>query len=841
MTHSPTDWGELSRLFVAMRELEPGARESYLAEQSVEETVAREVMQLLEADDRRGGFLSPLDAGVRDAARASTPPALLPGAMVGRYEIIDPIAKGGMGEVYRGRRADAEFEKTVALKIIRRGVATEEMCRRFQAERQTLASLDHPNIARLLDGGSTPEGLPYFVMEYIEGAPVTEYCEGRRLGLRERLRLFVQVCDAVRYAHRRLVVHRDLKPSNILVTAEGEPKLLDFGIARLLDEPAEGAPATQTRAAAMTPEYASPEQIRGEPVSTATDVYSLGVVLYELLAGRRPFTAAAASRYELERMICEREADPPSTTRLDSPPRRAGEHIATPSRRQLKGDLDSIILMALRKDPARRYGSVGHLMDDILRHLDGLPVLARRDTLAYRARKFVRRNRPQVALGVVAMLAVLVALASVSVGLARSRSAVIAAEEAQRDTQGVAEYFEAMLASASPFARGRRVSVQDLLDDAERLIDERLIDSPAVEARVRLGLGRTYRELLLSEQAVHHLELALEQFRVRAPDELMLAECLSLLASSRSEIAITRGGPADGLVAMQQEALSIRRARLGHEHPLVAQSLRELGLAHWAEGPSGSLAGSAVPLFRESIGLYERLGMPRSEGAAESHLLLAHALNEQGLPEEAEAQFRTALELHERIPGVSRQELLSIEALGHFYRSRGEPERAIGVFRLYTQRAPRDIVLWSTKNAMWQITLLNLELGRMDEARRALEEVLVAECEMLRFDNPGFDEQLGGLMSGFSERPPAGDPLGALRDTLPVFLAIRAGSPDLIEGTLQVLLTVAFRIGGLQAAAELLDAGEEALAASLPPEHHLHQIIAAHRQRLRAQDPASSS
>jgi WD40 repeat protein len=315
-------------------------------------------------------------------------PSAAIGARLGDYELIREIGRGGMGTIYLARRADEEFEKEVAIKILKRGTDTEEVLRRFRAERQILAQLEHPNIARLIDAGTSPDGLPYFVMEYVDGVPITDYCDAAGLNIRERIELFVTVCKALHFAHQNLVVHRDLKPGNILITARGEPKLLDFGIAKLLSSENEYVLTTIQNEQRFTPGYASPEQVRGEPVTTASDVYSLGALLYELLCGKSPHTFATGSPSgtELFRVIVEQE-----------PPCASSVATSAEERRQLRGDLDNILETALRKERERRYSGVTAFADDLRRYLEGMPVRARKDTVTYRAGKFVTRHKLPVA------------------------------------------------------------------------------------------------------------------------------------------------------------------------------------------------------------------------------------------------------------------------------------------------------------------------------------------------------------------------------------------------------------------------------------------------------------
>src|SRR4029077_6398714 len=300
------------------------------------------------------------------------------------------IGRGGMGAVFLAERADDEYQKRVAIKLIKRGMDTDSVLRHFRNERQILASFDHPNIARLFDGGTTENGLPYFVMECVEGLAIDRYCNTHGLSISERLKLFLEVCAAVSYAHRHTVIHRDIKPSNILVTSEGIPKLLDFGIAKLLHTDGDAATiVTATGLRVMTPEYGSPEQLEGRPVTAATDVYSLGMVLYQVLTGRSPYDFKSRSPVEIARAITETEPKKPSTAIAISD---GSFKSQIPNPKLLRGDLDNVVLMALRKDPARRYQSAEQLSEDIRRYLEGLPVVARKDTIGYRSAKFLRRN-----------------------------------------------------------------------------------------------------------------------------------------------------------------------------------------------------------------------------------------------------------------------------------------------------------------------------------------------------------------------------------------------------------------------------------------------------------------
>jgi tetratricopeptide (TPR) repeat protein len=397
------------------------------------------------------------------------------GRRVGPYRIVRPLGRGGMGAVYLAVRDDDEFHKEVAIKTLKFELEGGPAVARFRHERQILAHLEHPNIARLLDGGTAEQGTPYIVLEYVAGVPLGDWCEQQQLSIEQRLRLFRQVCDAVQYAHQHLVVHRDIKPGNILVTADGVPKLLDFGIAKLLDtNPDTGAPAltkTVTGALLMTPDYASPEQVRGEAVSTATDVYSLGTVLYELLTGQRPYSVQNHNAVEMARAICEGEVWPPSTL----------------GNRRLRGELDLIVLKAMQKDPVRRYASVVEFSEDIHRHLEGLPIAARPDTAVYRVTKFVRRHWT----GVAAAVAVVVALA---VGLAVS---LYEARIAQRRFAQVRELANTFLFQfydqVTPLAGSVEVR-KSIVDTARKYLDG-LSQEAGSDKDLILELAQAYQRL----------------------------------------------------------------------------------------------------------------------------------------------------------------------------------------------------------------------------------------------------------------------------------------------------------------------------------------------------------
>jgi eukaryotic-like serine/threonine-protein kinase len=488
---------------------------------------------------------------------------------VGPYRLIRELGRGGMGTVYLAVRSDDAFQKRVAVKILKRGMDTDSIVRRFRTERQILASLEHPNIAGLLDGGTTADGLPYFAMEYVEGQPIDEYADAQRLDTTARLRLFRQVCSAVQYAHQNLIIHRDLKPANVLVTADGTPKLLDFGIAKLLNPELGGATLAPTVVGLqlMTPEYASPEQVRGEPVTTATDIYSLGVMLYELLTGRRPYRLNSRSVEEIERVVCNAHPVRPSTavTRVEEfagndavtgeaavtlaeiHPTNTGRARAIDTDRlskRLAGDLDTIVLKALSKEPPRRYASVDQFSEDIHRHLVGLPVIARKDTLGYRTAKFVRRNRAAVIAGA----AVFVVLVAGIIGTASQASV------AQRERARAEQRFEDVRHLANAFLFEVHDAIRDLPGSTPA---RQVVVTKGLEYLDKLSRDAVDRPELRREIANAYVKVGDVQGRPLNPN---LGDTTGAVESYKKAIALYESiVPADPHVTVATGDLPIRR------------------------------------------------------------------------------------------------------------------------------------------------------------------------------------------------------------------------------------------------------------------------------------------
>jgi len=492
---TPERWQQIKVVLGRALELEPSRRSAYLDEASASDPSLRvEVERLLAAEQRAGkDFLGDTATHPASQAVSSAVSESRVGLRLGPYKIVEPVGEGGMGTVYRAIRADDQYQKQVAIKLIQAGQASAFIVSRFKNERQILASLDHPNIARLLDGGTSDDGAPYFVMEMIEGRPIDEYCDHHRLPTNERLGIFLQVCAAVQFAHQRLIIHRDIKPGNILVGADGIPKLLDFGIAKLFDPASGGEDATMTVFRALTPGYASPEQIKGAPITTASDVYSLGVVLYELLTGHSPYRVASRAPHELARAVCETDPERPSTavTRTVTLGSGGSQTQITPAstsavrdgspeklRRGLRGDLDNIVLMALRKEPERRYASVEQFAEDIRRHLSHLPVSASKGTVSYRAGKFVARHKAGV------LATAVVALTLIAGLVATLREAHIARQQAA-------------------IAQAERARAQRRFDDVRKLANSLIFE---VHDSIRDLPGSTPARKLIMDRAVQYLD-----------------------------------------------------------------------------------------------------------------------------------------------------------------------------------------------------------------------------------------------------------------------------------------------------------------------------------------------
>ncbi len=638
-------------------------REARLAALSAEDaTLGEEVRRLLAAAQAGGGDLFDrplavsLPALVDGLELAHADPEAAPtGAErpreIDRYRLLEVLGRGGMGVVYLAERADRQFEKQVALKLIPRGLETPEKERRFRLERQILARLEHPGIARLLDGGVTDEGYPYLVMERIEGEPIDRYCADRQLPVRQRIELFLEVCDAVQFAHGNLIVHRDLKPGNILVQAGGRVKLLDFGVAKMLVDEEEGA--LPTRLQPLTPDYASPEQLANRPVTTASDVYSLGVLLYQLLSGVTPA--------RLRRDSSSGDTDPAAgaTWTIPSPSRTAaraaqrdGAHASAAAHlaRRLRGDLDRIVLKALAAEPAQRYVSAAALADDLRRHLDGLPVTARPATRRYRVAKFVARHRA----GTIAAAGFALLLGSGIAAIAwQARVAARERDRARTEAaraERVAEFVGGLFEAASPTSTGLgQTSLREILYAGEANLRSELGSEPAVRGKLLEVLASAYSALGDAPRAVALARKAVGDLRrVAPPDGDALASALITLAA----VQIDRGS-LDGVELALREALALLEGAGQVEGRTMARLLHNRGVLSRLTGDEAR----AATFHREALRLWRALGA-EAEAAGEL-AALAGRLDALGHPEEALEHKRQALASLLRLHGENHPSVLN--------------------------------------------------------------------------------------------------------------------------------------------------------------------------------------
>jgi serine/threonine-protein kinase len=613
-------WARVQAQFVAALEHPAEARAEYVERSEPDPDIRARVLQLLEADADPATVL----AGTAEDLLPPLPNLEL-GIRVGPYRLIERIAEGGMGTVHLAMHA--ELEHRVAVKLIKRGMDTEEIVRRFAGERRILAHLEHPNIARLLDGGVTDDGRPWFSMEYVDGEPIDAYCEKRRLPVRQRLALFASVCDAVQFAHTNLVVHRDLKPSNIMVAAGGTVKLLDFGIAKVVGGDASDASPDLTRTGLrpMSPGYAAPEQVLGLPITTATDVYALGVVLYRLLAGRGPY-GEQLKTVELEGAIVKTTPAPPRNM--------PGAATSDP-------DIDNIALMALRKEPERRYESAGNLAQDVRRYLSGHPVRATRDSVGYRTRKFVRRHKAGVAATVVGLLSVGGSSAYYTSRLASERDHARA--EAAKAEQ-VAQFLTDLFAISDPSrARGASITAREMLDRGAQRITAELSAQPDVQADLMDLIGNVYFGLGLYDAATPLLTRALEtRRRVHGETHAEVARTLNALG-------VAQRLRADYIAAesLAAQGLAIQRRLFGVEHIEVAHSLADLAEALRV---SGKLE-AAEPMYRDALAMRIRFLGQDHVDVADTRNNLALTLHGRGDYAGAAALHRSALATRRQLLG----------------------------------------------------------------------------------------------------------------------------------------------------------------------------------------------
>ena len=654
---SPDEPDRLLELVTLTLERTRDERTAFLADACGDnEALRAEVLSLVDREQEARGFLETSASHVKDpSARGVRHGELAPDDLLGDCRILSLLGEGGMGEVYLAE--DTRLERRVAIKLLKRQLGDDARGKQFQHERRVLAGLTHPGIARLYGAALSPEGRSYLVMEYVEGERLDRYCDAHGLGVPERLALFRKVCAAVAYAHQNLVVHRDLKPANIWVTPEGEPKLLDFGIAKLLDPDAgEDGDPTPTLRGAMTPEYASPEQLRGEAITTASDVYSLGVILCELLTGQRPYRLKSRRPVEIAQAICTEELRRPST--LVSATDAHGRAKTLPSgqsadrlRRRLRGDLDNIVALALRKEPARRYASVGQFSEDLRRHGEGLPVLARPDTLAYRTSKFVRRNKVGVA------AAAFVALALVA-GLVATTWEARRADRRFNDVRQLAHAMlfeiEPQIASLSGATPARSALVKHALEYLDSLSRE-----AGKNRELRRELATAYEKVgeVQGNPSVSNLgdlNGALSSYRKAQELRRSLAQADPRDARARNELATNDenlgsvlwwSNQTDGALASYAEALKLRRALLAAQ-PASAEFRRGFASLQMSMGEVAAWNGrpaEALEDYRQALAVDQALATERPDDV-EAQINVVRCLSHIGGAQKDAGQYDAAAE-----------------------------------------------------------------------------------------------------------------------------------------------------------------------------------------------------
>jgi serine/threonine protein kinase len=636
-------WNKIEQIFEEALEKTPSERESFLKDACGDDKeLFDEVLSLLQADSN---VHSIFQSNAVDSLKLSDA-FNYEGKIIGSYKILKQIATGGMGSVFLAERADGQFEQKVALKLVKPGINSVEIIKRFQAERQILARLQHPNIARLLDGGLSEDGHPYFTMEYVDGESIDKYCDNHKLSIDERLRLFIKVCSAIHYAHQNLVIHRDIKPGNILITKEGNVKLLDFGIAKVFTESdkQELTRMTRTGLFVMTPEYAAPEQIRAEAITTATDVYSLGLILYNLLSGSFPYEIKSATPLELEKIICNTNPFKPSTL-VTKASKATNENDkdklaifekrnidANKLRKKLAGDLDNICLMALRKEPERRYSSVEQFKSDIEKYLTGLPVIAHTPTIKYKTQKFIQRHK--IGLAAAAATIILISLLTTFYFIQLKEERDKAQLEAQKSAK-VSEFLQDIFKVSEPSeSRGKTITARELLKSGAEKIETELQGQPDVKATMLEVIGRVYMTLGLYKEAEPLLENSLK-IREQLFGENHLETSKSL--NSLGELS-TQSGNYEKAEHLLTQAAEIQKNLLDKNEIEKTKAMNNLALNYSITG----IFDKSDSLYREILNIYNRNNIGESETIFTVMNNLALSLHETGNYDEADSLFRVA-------------------------------------------------------------------------------------------------------------------------------------------------------------------------------------------------------
>ncbi len=808
----------VSALFDEFEELSPNDAELRLQElRASEPEVALELMRWLDKDRQPQGALDGLTQRHRDGVEApASDPGDRSGQRIGAYELLRRVGRGGMGEVYEARRPGADFEQKVAIKLLRRGLDSEDIVRRFLRERRILAQLEHPGIARLIDGGVSDDGLPYLVMEFVDGSALIEAANAHALDLDTRLQLFLQICDAVAYAHRRLIVHRDLKPSNVLLTADNQPKLLDFGIAKLLDD-VDDELLTGTGMRVLTPNYAAPEQILGLPISTATDVYALGVILYELLTGVSPHQRRGKSVEEVARHLEQESLIRPSTAVLKND---ESDSVAQPQRhrlsRQLDGDLDTIVLHALKREPERRYQGAAELADDIRRHINGHPVRAETDTMTYRMRKFVKRHRGGVTAAALALIGIMAGLAIAlwQADVARTQAARADAEARRANLQAtraehVKDFVLALFREQNPLTRdkARAATAGELVARGIAEARREFASDIQTQAEIVGELATLQFKLGDVKPSVPHLQSALnlhEQSRGRESTEYAMtlstlgAAWLALGETDRAADAIAislatlrKSAGADSLQTALAETHFLRFLLLQNR---IAEALPVAQHAHWVYARErgalhpNTLQGlynlggvfsqldrlsEAEQTYRQVIAGYEKSALGNHAALVYPRLALARTLKDVHRYEESATFFTGALDAASAVLDAEHPMIGQISMhLGDLHRRRSryaEAEQAWQVAeRIFARQGSAELGMISIYRGA-----LAMDQRRFDLAIQHYEHAVQRYGKTLGIDS-GFTQSAALRLA--KARAAAGDSERAIREGLVVHEAMKAAA-----------------------------------------------------------------
>lgn len=737
------DWSQVKSLFADVMQQPPEQREAYLAEATVGADALRKAVQgLLESANTQGRVADVIGAAAAGLSADERD------TNIDHYEIESLIGEGGMGDVFLAHRSDGAFEQKVAIKVVGGRRPSDELVRRFRAERQILASLEHPNIARLIDGGETTRGAPYLVMEYVDGLSITEYCDRQRLGIRERLEIFLKVCAAVQHAHRNLIIHRDIKPNNILVGNDGEPKLLDFGIAKLLDADLlkQTMVMTMESARLMTPRHASPEQVRGDNVTTATDIYSLGTLLYELLSGVFPYELKSTGAADVERAICDTDPSRPSTRLTQRTNDIDVDAIAEARRlrvaelvRQIGGDLDTIVLKAMQKVPERRYATIREFAEDIRLYLHHRPVLARPDSLFYRASKFVRRNTFAVA---AAAAALVVAVTATALAFSRVSEERDLAEAERQKAEAISGFMQQIFEVSDPEeSRGEAVSARDLLEEGARRVEFDLVDQPETQITMMRVLGEVYYGLGDWENASMQLGAALqraESLHGREHSEVATSKLLlGLIAQDQ--------GRFDEAATLLGEGRAIREQLFGRQHFDIVEAISSQAFMEETRGDFDA----AEALHVEALALAREISAGDHESVAESMAKLGGLYRILGRSDEAEPLLNDALNMQQRIYGDAHPQMADTKRqLAGLYRDTG---RFAESERLYKEVIAERVRMLGENHAEVAHTWNSYAqlLDSMGEHERALEAYRTS-LDLLENLHDGPHPSFGALYNNFA-------------------------------------------------------------------------------------------